>query len=144
MAQSVPSASLVPCMQLLPVGWKVADVAVNNGRSVITLDATESGTVVVTLAASCDLAGAAEVTSEQPQARRFVRIDRTARGSSVTRAYVFPGGCVTQRFTTPGPAGPRMSDTASVELGFTTRQQLGQALDQRSNGRLRLDPAPGG
>src|SRR5918993_5965255 len=35
MAQSVPSASLIPCLQLLPVGWSVAEVAVNNGRSVI-------------------------------------------------------------------------------------------------------------
>src|SRR5829696_7005471 len=44
MAQSVPSASLVPCVQLLPVGWSVAEVAVNNGRSVITLDHDRAGT----------------------------------------------------------------------------------------------------
>jgi hypothetical protein len=31
MAQSVPSASLVPCVRILPVGWSVAEVAVNNG-----------------------------------------------------------------------------------------------------------------
>ena len=43
MAQSVPSASLVPCVQLLPVGWTVAEVAVNNGRSVITLDHDRAG-----------------------------------------------------------------------------------------------------
>src|SRR5215217_4686904 len=43
MAQSVPSASLVPCVQLLPVGWSVAEVAVNNGRSVITLDHDRGG-----------------------------------------------------------------------------------------------------
>jgi hypothetical protein len=29
MAQSVPSASLTPCLQLVPVDWKVAEVAVN-------------------------------------------------------------------------------------------------------------------
>ena len=40
MAQSVPTASLVPCLQLLPVGWSVAEVAVNNGRSLITLNTT--------------------------------------------------------------------------------------------------------
>src|SRR4029453_8749925 len=42
-AQSVPSASLVPCLQLVPVDWKVAEVAVNNGRSVITLDHDRGG-----------------------------------------------------------------------------------------------------
>ena len=43
MAQSVPSASLVPCVQLLPVGWSVAEVAVNNGRSVLTLNHDRAG-----------------------------------------------------------------------------------------------------
>jgi hypothetical protein len=43
MAQSVPSASLVPCVRSLPVGWSVAEVAVNDGRSVITLDHDRAG-----------------------------------------------------------------------------------------------------
>src|SRR5829696_8769438 len=43
MAQSVPSAALVPCVQLLPVGWSVVEVAVNNGRSVITLHHDRAG-----------------------------------------------------------------------------------------------------
>ena len=67
MAQSVPSASLIPCLQLVPVDWTVAEVAVNNGRSVITLDHDRGGraAMVVRLTAACDLAGATEVTSEQ-------------------------------------------------------------------------------
>jgi tRNA A-37 threonylcarbamoyl transferase component Bud32 len=35
MAQSVPSASLVPCVRSLPAGWSVAQVTVSDGRSVI-------------------------------------------------------------------------------------------------------------
>jgi hypothetical protein len=35
----------------------------------------------------------------------------------------------------------RLSDTAAVEFGFITREQLGQALSQRSGGRLTLDAA---
>jgi tRNA A-37 threonylcarbamoyl transferase component Bud32 len=136
MAQSVPSAPLIPCLQLVPVDWKVAKVAVNNGRSVITLDHDRGGkaAMVVRLTASCDLAGATEVTSEQQGATRWYR----ARDN--TRAYKFPGGCVTQRFSGAGPSAPRMSDTASTEFGFITREQLGQALSQRSHGRLDLDP----
>jgi tRNA A-37 threonylcarbamoyl transferase component Bud32 len=139
MAQSVPSASLIPCLQLLSVDWKVAEVAVNNGRSVITLDHDRGGkaALVVTLtaaAATCDLAGATEVTSEQRGARRYYR----ARDN--TRAYKFPGGCVTQRFTAAGPSALRMRDTASTEVGFVTREELGQALERRSDGRLQLDP----
>jgi tRNA A-37 threonylcarbamoyl transferase component Bud32/membrane-associated phospholipid phosphatase len=137
MAQSVPSASLVPCVHLLPVGWQVAEVAVNNGRSVITLDHDRGGkaALVVTLtAAACDLAGATEVTSEQRGARRWYR----ARDN--TRAYKFSGGCVTQRFRAAGPSALRMRDTAATELGFTTRAALQAALSVRSDGRLQLDP----
>jgi tRNA A-37 threonylcarbamoyl transferase component Bud32/membrane-associated phospholipid phosphatase len=139
MAQSVPSASLVPCVQLMPVGWSVAEVAVNNGRSVITLDHDRGGkaALVVRLTAACDLAGATEVASEQPGARRYLRDDP---GSSATRAYTFPGGCVTQRFSAAAPSGLRMSDTAATELGLITREELRQALSQRSHGRLQLDP----
>jgi tRNA A-37 threonylcarbamoyl transferase component Bud32 len=106
MAQSVPSASLVPCLQLMPVGWSVAEVAVNNGRSVITLDHDRGGraAMVVRLTASCDEPGATAVASEHPEARRYLPIDPNAPGFSGTRAYVFPGGCVTQRFRAAGPS----------------------------------------
>jgi tRNA A-37 threonylcarbamoyl transferase component Bud32 len=136
MAQSVPSASLIPCLQLVPVDWKVAEVAVNNGRSLITLDHDRGGraAMVVRLSAACDLTGATKVTSEQPGARRWYR------SRDATRAYTFAGGCVTQRFTAAAPNALRMSDTASTELGFVTREQLRQALQRRSHGRLQLDP----
>jgi tRNA A-37 threonylcarbamoyl transferase component Bud32/membrane-associated phospholipid phosphatase len=142
MAQSVPSASLVPCVQLLPVGWSVAEVAVNNGRSMITLHHDRAGkrAVVVRLTAACDLAGAAEVTSEQPGARRYLRIDHNAPGFSATRAYVFPGGCITARISAPAGSGQHLTTETSSAIGFTTRQELRQALSQRSDGRLALDP----
>jgi membrane-associated phospholipid phosphatase/tRNA A-37 threonylcarbamoyl transferase component Bud32 len=142
MAQSVPSASLIPCLQYVSVDWTVAKVAVNNGRSVITLDHDRGGraAMVVRLTAACDLAGATEVTSEYQGARRYLRVDRNSTEFSATRAYTFPGGCVTQRFRAAGPSALRLRDTASTEFGFITRQELRQALSQRSNGRLELDP----
>jgi tRNA A-37 threonylcarbamoyl transferase component Bud32 len=142
MAQSVPSASLIPCLQLVPVDWTVAKVAVNNGRSVIALDHDRGGkaAMVVRLTASCDLAGATEVTSEQPGARRYLRVDPNSTEFSATRAYTFPGGCVTHRFRAAGPSALRLSDTASTEFGFISREELRRALSQRSHGRLELDP----
>jgi tRNA A-37 threonylcarbamoyl transferase component Bud32 len=70
MAQSVPSAALVPCVQLVPAGWTLADVRVRNGSSQLTFDSDRAGkaAVVVELTASFDLSGAVEVTSEQPGA----------------------------------------------------------------------------
>jgi hypothetical protein len=89
---------------------------------------------VVRLTTACDRAGAREVSSEQRGARRWYR------ARDATRFYVFPGGCVTQRFSAAAPSAARMNDTASTELGFITREQLRQALNQRSHGRLQLDP----
>jgi hypothetical protein len=145
MAQSVPSASLVPGVQLLPVGWSVAEVAVNNGRSVITLNHDRGGraALVVELTASCDLAGATEVTSEQPAARRYLRMDRNTPGFSATRSYTFPGGCVSQRLIVPAASGQQLASQTSSAIGFTTRQELRRALDERSDGRLQLDPGEG-
>jgi membrane-associated phospholipid phosphatase/tRNA A-37 threonylcarbamoyl transferase component Bud32 len=143
MAQAVPSASLVPCVQLLPAGWTLAAVKVQDGRARISFDTDRAGAaaVVMELTASCDLAGATEVTSEQAGARRYLRVDRNSTEVSATRAYTFPGGCVTQRFRAAGPSALRLSDTASTELGFITREELRQALSRRSSGRLTLDPA---
>ena len=90
--------------------------------------------LVVRLTAACDLAGAKKVTSEQRGATRWYR----ARDN--TRIYDFSGGCVTQRFSAAAPSAARMSDTAATEVGFITREQLRQALSQRSHGRLHLDP----
>jgi tRNA A-37 threonylcarbamoyl transferase component Bud32 len=126
MAQSVPSASQVPCVQVMPVGWSVAEVAVNNGRSLITLDHDRAGkrALVVRLTSSCDVTGAVEVTSEQPGARRYLRIERNNAEFSATRAYVFPGGCVIARFIAPAAHQQLASQTSSA-LGFTTRRELG-------------------
>ena len=75
-AQSVPSASLVPCLRSLPAGWTLRNVTVNNGRSVLTLDNDRAGmgAMVIRLAATCDPAGASQVLSDQPGVRRLMLI----------------------------------------------------------------------
>jgi hypothetical protein len=143
MAQSVPSASLVPCVQLLPIGWKVTRVTVNNGRSVITLDHDRAGKralVVELTAAACDLADATQVTSEQRGARRYWRVHRTAPVFAATRSYDFRGGCITEQLTVPAASGQQLTTESSSAFGFATRQELRRALERRSDGRLQLDP----
>jgi tRNA A-37 threonylcarbamoyl transferase component Bud32 len=145
MAQSVPSASRVPCVQLLPAGWEVAQVTVNSGRSVITLNHDRAGTAAVvvelTSASACDLAGTEKVTSEQSGADRYWRVDSYAPVFAATRFYVFhQGGCITARLTAPAGSRQQLITESSSAFGFTTRQELDRALRQRSDGRLRLDP----
>jgi hypothetical protein len=144
MAQSVPSASRVPCVQLFPVGWEVTRVTVNNSRSVITVDHDRAGkgavVVELTAASACDLAGAEKVTSELRGAQRYWRVDSYAPVFAATRFYVFSGGCVTARLTAPAGSRQQLITETSSAFGFTTRQELRRALSQRSDGRLQLDP----
>jgi len=141
MAQSVPSASLVPCMRFRPAGWTVADIAVNNGRSVITLDHDRAGkaAVVARLAAACDTTGAVETPSPTPGVRRDQRVEGLADEFSATWYDQFPGGCVTYRLHSTNDLQGQFASEAPSLLGFTTRAELRQALDERSDGRLQLD-----
>jgi membrane-associated phospholipid phosphatase/tRNA A-37 threonylcarbamoyl transferase component Bud32 len=138
-AQSVPSASLVPCGQVLPAGWRVATVKVRNGWSEFTLGHAQVGSraLVVRLSAACDTTGAIQRPSKQPGAQRY---ERTEPGRLATWYTVFPGGCVTAQLDPTISADAVFAEEASSILGFTTRQTLEQVLDQRSNGRLHLDP----
>jgi tRNA A-37 threonylcarbamoyl transferase component Bud32/membrane-associated phospholipid phosphatase len=142
LAQSVPSASLVPCVGSLPVGWSLGEVDVNDGRSVISLNHDRAGTgvLVVQLTAACDTQGATPVSSTQPQVQRYQRIQRQAPGFEATRFDRFPGGCVTTQATVPAANRAEITGQLATILHYTTRQALQQALDQRSSGRLRLDP----
>jgi hypothetical protein len=132
-AQSVPSASLLPCVASRVPGWKVADVAVNDGRTVITLnhDRAGAGAVVLRLTASCARTGAVEAPSQEPVARRFVRVERLASEFSATWWDQFPGGCVTYRLRSTADPEGRFANEVPLLL---------EALSQRSGGRLQFEP----
>jgi membrane-associated phospholipid phosphatase/tRNA A-37 threonylcarbamoyl transferase component Bud32 len=143
MAQAVPSAGAVPCVQLEPDGWSLNDVKAGSGFASIVFDIEspfQAAAVTVELLPSCDLTGATEVSSDQPGARRYIRIDRAATPDRVTRSYAFPGGCITERFVS-GQSPERLASEASSIFGFVTREQLARDLDRRSAGRLQLDPS---
>src|SRR5215213_10508428 len=97
------------------------------------------GVLVAELRARCDLAGTVELTSERLEARRYLRIERDAAGVTLTRAYTFPGGCVTQRLVTPEASRQQLAGESSSALSFTTRDALAAALRRVSGGRLDLD-----
>jgi membrane-associated phospholipid phosphatase/tRNA A-37 threonylcarbamoyl transferase component Bud32 len=141
-AQSVPSASLVPCIRSPLAGWTVAQVAVNDGRSVVTLDHDRAGpnAVVLRLTAACDLAGAVQAPSPAPGVRRYQHAGRRAGEFRATWYDLFLGGCLTyQLHSTSDLKGSFTADLPAL-LGFATRDALRQALRQRSGGRLWLEP----
>jgi hypothetical protein len=120
----------------------VGNVTVNNGRSVIPLNHDRAGTgvLVLRLTAHCDPQGATQITSNQPQVRRYQRTNRLTPGFEATHFDLFPGGCVTAQAAVPAANRAEIISDLPTILDYTTRQGLQQALDQRSGGRLRLDP----
>jgi hypothetical protein len=140
-AQAVPSASLVPCVRDLPVGWSFGSVAVNDGRSLIALHHDRAGEAMVArFSAGCDVGQATEEAAGQVGVRRYQRVERQGPVYVAVRYDVFPGGCVTTRITAPQASRAEVAGTSGGILGFASRQSLAQALDRRSGGRLRLDP----
>jgi hypothetical protein len=148
-AQSVPSASLVPCVPSLPAGWRFVNLsddlrpsAARNGWSLFTLTKYQVGSLAVRLSAICDTSGAIPQPSDQAGARRYARTDQSGSGPAATWYTVFPGGCVTAQLQPTSAADVGFATEASSIVDFTTRQALQQALEQRSGGRLHLDPLP--
>ena len=140
-AQAVPSASLVPCVELLP-GWRMLGANARNGWSGFTLDHDRAGSraLVVRLTPACDPAGSTQMPSQQAGVRHYEQTERTTDGFAATWYDQFPGGCVTYQLRSTTDIEGTFATQAPLVLGFTTRQALQQALEERSNGRLHLDP----
>ena len=145
MAQAVPSASQLPCIELLPPGWTVSDVFVRNGRVRFALNSDRVGmhAVQVVLERTCQLGGAkvTRVPSDEPGMRRFEQIGevRPGVGFTGTRFYLFQGGCVSYRFEfdTEERAGP--IGEVTLALSFISRDALRTLIRETTDGRAQLD-----
>jgi tRNA A-37 threonylcarbamoyl transferase component Bud32/membrane-associated phospholipid phosphatase len=144
-AQAVPTAQLVPCVASLPVGWSYGLLTVNNGRSTSTVDHDRAGEKAIDLrfTDSCDVTGATEVTADVPGARRYERQPVDGTDTILEWYEVFDGGCAAVRLSSGNPA-PEVVDDVTTQagrvIGFVPRADLAEALDERSDGRLQLDP----
>jgi hypothetical protein len=148
MAQAVPTAELVPCIAAVPSSWRRGAVDVRDGRAVFafepsSLEGPEEAVLSVVLTASCDTTGATEVPSDQPDSRRYERLRDVVEGYRGERFYVYEGGCTTLEFRLPGENRAQQVGQASLAVDFVPRQELRDAVRERSDGRLELDARDG-
>jgi hypothetical protein len=125
LAQSVPSAAYVPCISDFPVGWTFGGERIRNGRSEFWLDSDRAGfrALTVLLTPACDVRRAVEVPPEagEPPMKRYEEPKVLPPTFSGDRYYVFPGGCVTYRFSfLPGATFAQVVE-ASQALTFVSR-----------------------
>ena len=125
-AQAVPSASLVPCIAMLPAGWQVSGTDIESGRSRFWLDSDQAGSqaVTVTLSATCDTSGAREIPSDWPGARRFMRPLTLRPQFTAVSYYTFPGGCATYSFKFAAGKSSLLAIPVDGAMAFTRRARL--------------------
>ncbi|MDQ3620408.1 MAG: phosphatase PAP2 family protein [Actinomycetota bacterium] len=128
-AQSVPSATLLPCISALETGWMLGGMRVFDGTTEFFLDSDRAGihAVHVRLTESCDVSGATEVPSDEPGSRRFENIDSVQGRYSGTRYYTFAGGCVRYRFDFPAEGQAELTTQISRSLDLESRSDLSDA-----------------
>ena len=125
-AQAVPSAAFLPCIAALPSGWTAAGAEIASGQASFVLNSGQAGlqAVTITLTATCDIAGAQQIPSDQPGMRRFERPLSLVPAYSGVRYYTFPGGCATYQFAFAPGASPALATTVDSAVAFMPRSEL--------------------
>lgn len=127
-AQSVPGATKLPCLASLPLGWSFRAVEVADGESRLILDSDRAGVEAadVRLTKSCDLSGTTEVSSDEPDTRRFERITNLANRYSGVRYYTFEGGCAAFRFDFIGEGRTGFAQEVTLAVGLLDRATVAE------------------
>jgi len=150
-AQTVPSATSVPCLASVPAGWSLDGVHARRGRAQFRISSGQGGhhSIEATLLPpdGCTVTGAVEVPSDAVGMRRYERPEQRPPALRSTRYYVFDGGCITYRFAFDGSPSTLLMSSANSALAFQAREPL--VAEVRSSSGLRLcgpgaPPCPGG
>ncbi len=120
MAQSVPEAAMVPCIDQLPVAWEYKGFAVDSGGSSIRFETdTYDLGVDVTLQTECEEPGSAAAS------------DRAGVDLSVADGrlfmYSFRGGCIQIEYPTQALAESTEGTAFRDGIGFMSRADLAGA-----------------
>jgi tRNA A-37 threonylcarbamoyl transferase component Bud32 len=138
MAQSVPSASRIPCLAALPAGWELGGVHVERYESRFWLHSDKAGhhAVEATLLrpGDCDIGDATPTPSDEIGTERFERPEQLPPGLRTTRYYRFDGGCVTYEFAFADDADAELIFDVEEALGFEPRTDLVERVADSTGG----------
>jgi tRNA A-37 threonylcarbamoyl transferase component Bud32 len=140
MAQSVPEATIVPCLDSLPAGWELDGTYIRQDEGSFWLDSDLAGShaVEATLRpeGACSVDGATEVPSDEVGTRRFEQPEALPPGLETTRTYLFEGGCVTYEFAFDDDAPADLIFDVDRALAFQARAELVERVDDETGLRL--------
>jgi hypothetical protein len=131
-AQSVPSATQLPCVAELPAGWRFEEQQVASRITTFWLGSDIAGThaVQVELQPGCDIAGAVSVPSTAEDELGLERFDRPEqlRPLRLVRFYRFEGGCIVYRYAFSSAAPSSLQFEADEALSFLPRADVVQSV----------------
>jgi hypothetical protein len=139
-AQSLPSASYLPCIRTLPEGWNSSGFAPSDrGTSfLLNSDRSPGRPVVVRLAATCRPGDASSSPSRGPGVLTYTRLTSVAPRFAGRLYDVFPGGCVTYGFDFALGSQIALMEQFEQAVGLYPRQQLRLVLKHEPG--VELDP----
>jgi hypothetical protein len=149
-AQSVPSATQVPCVREMPTGWSLGRLRADDDGATITLNSERAGNDAVEATLhppeECSIGGTVPVASDELDIERYELPQQLPPELRVTRTYVFEGGCVVYRFRFSGASTAALTLDVDQALSFVKREDLIEEVRERSGLRLcgAGVPCPGG
>jgi hypothetical protein len=125
-AQSVPSASYVPCINGLAPGWDTSgfDPSQDGTSFLLNSDRSPGRPVTVRLTAACHTGGTSPSRPRAPGVLTYTRLDSISPRLAGTLYDVFPGGCVSYRFDFARGSQIALMEQFEQAIDLYPRQQL--------------------
>ena len=132
-AQSVPSASYVPCIDGLQPGWETAgfDPTQDGTSFLLNSDRSPGRPATVRLTAACDFSRASPSPPRAPGALTYTRLDSISPRFAGALYDVFPGGCISYGFDFALGSQIALVEQFEDAIGLYPRQQLRLILKQK-------------
>jgi hypothetical protein len=132
-AQSVPSASYLPCIRDLPPGWNTSGFDPSEGGASFLLNSDRSPgqPVTVQFTVSCNIGGASPSSARAPGVLTYTRLTSISPRFAGRLYDVFPGGCISYRFDFTSGSQIALMEQFKGTVGLYPRQQLRLVLKQK-------------
>lgn len=126
-AQSVPTATRLPCIAELPIGWRFGGMSVNDRGTAMWFDHDRAGVraVEVELTPACDVSSAVEVPPGPDEVGMRVFQEPTSLDPFTgSRSLVFEGGCIVSRYRFAPGSDPALVIEADRALSTLARSTV--------------------
>ena len=131
-AQTVPSATFLPCVGELPTGWIISAARFERGSYTAWFDSDRAGTraLELSLTRSCDTSGAVGVPAVDvpPGVRILEKPISLSPRFEADRYLTFAGGCITQRYRFTAGAPATLALEVQQSLDIVARGVIRRAL----------------